>query len=252
MRKVFITIIGLCLLSACISLKAPADFTERTFQSRTFKLVSWQKITDPTAPYKFYIEGDGYAFNRYGRPSANPTPRHSFLSGLAFNDPSPNVIYLARPCQYTNDDFCTKRHWTTARFAPEVITALTDEIRHIAPQKKLILIGYSGGAQVAGLIATTQPDLQIKKMITVAGNLDHEAWTTSKNFSPLSESMSLSAYRSAYAKLPQIHYVGARDTVIAPALTHSFVSNPNTIVILPNATRYTGFEPVYPDIWNEH
>ncbi|MBR2299926.1 MAG: hypothetical protein IJ870_05075 [Alphaproteobacteria bacterium] len=68
-----------------------------------FKIASWQKITDKNAPYKIYIEGDGFAFNAHGSPTTNPTPKNTFLRQIAFNDPSKNVVYLARPCQYVND-----------------------------------------------------------------------------------------------------------------------------------------------------
>lgn len=251
-RLLMIGFISLTLLNGCASVTPPDDFTYYETQTRTFKLASWQKITNPNAPYKFYIEGDGYAFNRRGYPTDNPTPCGTFMREIAFNDPSPNVIYLARPCQYVSDDFCAQRHWTTARFAPEVIHSTTEIIQQIAPNQELILIGYSGGAQVAGLIAATQQNLQIKKLITIAGNLDHEAWTNRKNLYPLSESMSLESYQTQYAAFPQTHYVGGLDTVIPPEITQTFVFDPNNIVFLPSATHGTGFESVYPQIWDEH
>lgn len=239
-------------LTACQSITPPPAFHYREIQTRTFKLASWQKITDPTQVYKIYIEGDGYAFNRHGRPSQNPTPKSTLMRQIAFNDPSPNVIYLARPCQYVQDDFCAPRHWTTARFAPEVINAMYEEIEQLAPDKSLILIGYSGGAQIAGLLATAKPGLSVKKLITIAGNLNHEEWTRQKGFPPLSESLSLSAYQAQYALFEQTHYVGEKDTVITPQLTLDFVPKKATIHFLPNATHWNGFESIYPLIWNEH
>lgn len=246
--------LGVCLLglSACQSITPPPAFHYQETQTRTFKLASWQKITDPTQSYKIYIEGDGYAFNRHGRPSQNPTPKGDLMRQIAFNDPSPNVIYLARPCQYVRDDFCTSRHWTTARFAPEVINAMHEEIQTLAPDKELILIGYSGGAQVAGLLAAIKPDLTVKQVITVAGNLNHTEWTREKGLMPLSESLDLESYRAVYAQLPQTHYVGEKDRVIFPHLTRDFVQNPATVQVVPDATHWDGFESIYPLIWNAH
>lgn len=83
---------------------------------------------------------------------------------LAFEDDSPNVVYLARPCQYIKSPICSKRHWTTARFAPEVINAEYAAVKQIADGNPVILIGFSGGAQVAGLIASAKPGLNVKKL----------------------------------------------------------------------------------------
>ncbi len=228
----------------------PASFLYREIQTQTFKLASWAKITDPHQAVKIYIEGDGYAFNRHGYPSQDPTPKGYLLREIAFHDPSPNVVYLARPCQYVSDDFCSVRHWTTARFSTEVIQAMYEEIQVLAPDDELILIGYSGGAQVAGLLATTK-NLPVKKLITIAGNLDHESWTREKGLLGLSESLSLVSYRSQYLAFPQIHYVGEKDTVIYPSLTEHFVQNSAYIYRLPQATHGEGFETIYPLIWQE-
>lgn len=122
------------------------------------------KITNPTSIYKVYIEGDGYAFNSYGKPSQDPTPRGTLVRELAFGDKSPNVIYLARPCQYVKSQICSVRHWTTARFAPEIINAEYETIKQIAGNHPVILIGFSGGAQIAGLVATAKLGLNVKKL----------------------------------------------------------------------------------------
>lgn len=51
---------------------------------------------------------------------------------------------------------------TTARFALEVINAEYEAIKNIADNNPVILIGFSGGAQVAGLVATAKPGLNVK------------------------------------------------------------------------------------------
>ena len=101
-------------------------------ETRNFTLASWQKVTNPAAPYKIYIEGDGYAFNVRGKATQDQTPRGTLVRELAFGDDSPNVIYFARPCQYIKSPICSKRHWTTARFALEVINAEYEAIKNIA------------------------------------------------------------------------------------------------------------------------
>ena len=123
MRKAIVLIL---LLTGCAAVKVPPEFVYREIQTRDFTLATWQKITDPDGVYKIYIEGDGHAFNARGRATNDPTPRGTLVRELAFGDPSPNVVYLSRPCQYVKSEICSKRHWTTARFAPEIINAEYD------------------------------------------------------------------------------------------------------------------------------
>ena len=170
---------------------------------------------------------------------------------LAFGDNNPNVIYLARPCQYAKSPICSKRHWTTARFAPEIINAEYEAIKNIASNNPVTLVGFSGGAQVAGLIATAKPGLNVKKIITVAGNLDHLLWTQYHNLPPLNESMNLESYRKQFAKIPQIHYVGSNDKVIPPLLVREFIKNDDLIIEVDGASHNEGWEEIYNKIWSE-
>lgn len=113
------------------TIKVPADFVYKEVETRNFTLASRQKVTNPAAPYKIYIEGDGYAFNARGKATQDQTPRGTLVRELAFGDDSQNVIYFARPCQYIKSPICSKRHWTTARFALEVINAEYEAIKNI-------------------------------------------------------------------------------------------------------------------------
>lgn len=238
-------------MAGCTAIKAPTDFVYKEILTRDFTLVSWQKITEPFGIYKIYIEGDGYAFNAHGRATQDPTPKGILVRELAFGDNSPNVVYLARPCQYVKSPICSKRHWTTARFAPEVINAEYEAIKQIAGDNPVILIGFSGGAQVAGLIASAKPGLNVKKVITVAGNLDHLAWTQYHNLPPLNESMNLESYRKQFAQIPQIHYVGSDDKVVPPVLVREFVGKDTRVFEVRGATHNSGWEKIYSQIRNE-
>lgn len=239
------------ILNSCSTVTPPPQFQYREITTRDFNLVSWQKITRPGQPVKIYIEGDGHAFNPRGRVTADPTPQGTLLREVAFADPSPNVVYLARPCQFVKSDICAPRHWSTARFSPEVINSEYEAVQQIAGNNEVILIGYSGGAQVAGLIAAAKPGLNVKKLITIAGNLDHLAWTTAQNLPPLNESMNLESYRSQYLQIPQIHYVGSDDQVIPPALTKGFIRNDALIVTVTGATHGSGWKSIYPALWEQ-
>lgn len=72
MIKILMTLL---FLTGCVTIKAPADFVYKAVETRDFTLASWQKVTNPAAPYKIYIEGDGYAFNARGKATQAPTPR---------------------------------------------------------------------------------------------------------------------------------------------------------------------------------
>lgn len=251
MKKSFLIIFSF-ILCGCSSITVPESFTYKEIKTGDFIIVSWQKISNPQGVYKIYIEGDGYAFNAYGKPTQNPTPKGTLVRKLAFGDDNENVVYLARPCQYVKSPICSKRHWTTARFAPEVINAEYDAIKQIARNNPVILIGFSGGAQVAGLVSAAKTGLNIKKVITIAGNLDHLAWTQYHDLPPLNESMDLESYRKQFANIPQLHYVGSNDEVIPPVLTKQFVKDDSRIIIVPNATHNQGWDSIYQKIWAEN
>lgn len=248
MIKVLITLL---FLAGCSTITAPANFVYKEIETRDFTIATWQKITNSHAVYKIYIEGDGYAFNAHGKATQDPTPHGTLVRELAFGDNSPNVIYLARPCQYVKSPICSQRHWTTARFASEIINAEYEAIKNIAGNNPVILVGFSGGAQVAGLVAIAKPELNIKKIITIAGNLDHLAWTQYHNLPPLNESMNLESYRKQFAKIPQIHYVGSNDEVMPPILVREFIKNDDLIIEVSGANHNEGWGKIYNKVWSE-
>lgn len=253
MKKIYFLFLTLFVV-ACVNQTTPADFLYKEIKTNTFTLYSYQKISDLEKPIKIYIEGDGHAFNFHGQPSDNPTPKSDFFRNIAFSDTNPNVVYLARPCQYILDKnpICSKRHWTTARFAPEIIQSTADAIKQIAHNSEVILVGFSGGAQVAGLVSVLNPDLKVKKLITIAGNLDHLSWTQYHNLPPLSESLNLENFYSLFSQLPQIHYVGGKDKNITYQLVDDFVKNKSLIVKVNEASHNHGWEKIIPLVINEN
>ena len=145
MKKLPILLLSLFCFACAYTQKVPADFVYKEIKTDTFVLYSYQKILRPDLPVKFYIEGDGHAFNFHGQPSKDPTPKADFVKSMALKDPYPNVVYLARPCQYilNKNPICSQRHWTSARFAPEIINSTSDAIQQIANNNEVILTGFS-------------------------------------------------------------------------------------------------------------
>ena len=242
-------LIFLLFMGGCSSLKIPENYHYKEIPTSEFTIASWQKITSPQAPYKIYIEGDGHAFNARGQITNDPTPHGTLMRELAFGDAHANVIYLARPCQYVKDNHCTKEYWSTARFAPEVISAEYQAIKSVTQNNPITLVGFSGGAQIAGLLAV-QKDLNIQKVITIAGNLDHKAWTSYHCLPPLTKSLNLADEKEKFASISQHHFIGEKDNVIPPFLTKKFITDKKQITIIPQASHATGWEDFYQYIRN--
>jgi len=238
-------------LMACSSFDVPAEFKYKEIQTSSFKIATWQKITDNNAPFKIYIEGDGFAFRANGRISSNPTPRGTLVRELAFGDKHQNVIYLARPCQFVTDAICQPQDWSVARFSEKAVQAQYEAVKQITGNSSLTLVGFSGGAQIAGLMAVKYSDLKIDKLVTVAGNLDVIRWTEYHHLPPLNLSLDLHNYRNAYGKFNQVHYIGADDDNIVPEITRLFVINPHNLIIVEGADHNTGWEKVYERIRQE-
>ncbi|MGL5666117.1 MAG: alpha/beta fold hydrolase [Shewanella sp.] len=177
-----------------------------------------------------YIEGDGFAWINRNTPSTDPTPRDPMALRLALAHPKGVAVYLARPCQYIDAERagCNSTYWTEKRFAPEIIDATNrtiDMLKLRFNTTQLELVGYSGGGNIAVLVAAHRDD--IVRLITVAGNIDHRAWTTYHHLSPLSGSLNAADLADRIANLPQIHYIGGKDHVIPSLLAQRW---PRTII----------------------
>ena len=245
-------------LPGCSGVKTPSDFLYKEIRTDSFTIASWQKINAPqNNTYKIYIEGDGHAFNRYGRPTSDPTPLDGFMRNAAFSDPSANVIYLARPCQFVKDTVCRQEDWTTGRFSEKVLSSMAQAVRQLAEGKDIFLIGYSGGGFIAAFLAAQssnfgpyQTKTHLKKLITIAGNLDHERWTAFHKVLPLKDSLSLYPYQKKLQKLPQTHYIGEKDKIVPPFLTSDFLGKEN-IILIPKANHSEGYENALRQIYSE-
>ena len=228
-----------CILCSCSTLKtkAPADFLYKEIKTDDFVIASWQKIRDKDSLIKIYIEGDGNAYTSKGYSTTDPTPKSNFLRNIAFNDTSENVVYLARPCQYIKSDNYDSVDWTTGRFSLKIVNNMAQAIKLIAGDRNVILIGYSGGALLCGLIINHyQDELKIIRWITIAGLLNHTRWTKYFGYIPLKKSLDL----DTIPNISQTHYIGKKDTVIPCWLTLQCLDEKDCIII-ENATHNKGF-----------
>ena len=239
MKKIFIFFILLTFCScSTLKTKPPEDFLYKEIKTDDYVLASWQKIKDKDSLIKIYIEGDGNAYNSNGYPTTDPTPKSYFLRNIAFNDTSENVVYLARPCQYIKSNSYDKIDWTTGRFSYKILNNMSQAIKKIADGRNIILIGYSGGALLCGLIINHyQEELKIIRWITIAGLLNHTRWTKHFGYVPLKYSLDL----NTIPNIPQTHYIGKKDTIIPCWLTLQCLDEKNCVII-ENATHNKGFD----------
>ncbi len=226
-----------CLLSSgCASrletataLASSRQWRSEVIETAAFDLYSFgpDRLV-PGAPLVVYIEGDGYSWISRDRISDDPTPRRPLALELAVTDPRPNVVYLARPCQYVRDGSrrnCQPAYWDTAGYAPEVIAAFDAAIGLLvrrAAASQVFYVGYSGGGAVAALVAARRQDSA--GLITVAGVLDHGAWTRLDGLEPLRYSLEPADEVTRLLSVPQRHLSGGRDRTVPSAVARAFAA----------------------------
>ncbi|TSA49297.1 MAG: alpha/beta hydrolase [Nitrosomonadales bacterium] len=204
-----------------------AGFTRQIISSGLFSFTTFRKLENNNDDLLVvYIEGDGFAFQRKGQLSPDPTPQSAVALELAAKDPHPSVMYIARPCQYLPHDAlkeCDPKYWSTHRYAEDVIAAIDGVIDHAASgYKNIALVGYSGGGTVAALIAARRQD--VAWLITIAANLDHQSWTNLHQITPLSGSLNAADYAASIQNLPQLHLTGAKDKIVPFEVTEAFLN----------------------------
>lgn len=273
MKKKFMCVCSALFLAGCLTVPSSSErretadllarehgFTKLTVRTAPFILTAYEKLEKPGDPVRIYIEGDGYAFVTRNRVSWDPTPREPLAFKLAVRDPSPNIVYLARPCQYTSHDrdtACDFPYWTTARFSGEVIRSMdmaVDAFVKKASASGVELVGYSGGGAVAVLVAARRSD--VRSIRTVAGNLDPEAVNEYHDASPLDGSLDPMTVAGAVGRIPQVHFTGTEDEIVPPFIADHFSEKAGAdacleIVEVPGASHQEGWTAAWPRLLNE-
>lgn len=233
LKRALQAMLWLGVLAGCATAQQEADtlaggaaLARTRITTAPFLLTGYVRLTRPDAPLHVYIEGDGQAWLDRYTPSSDPTPRRPIGLMLAAADRAPNVLYLARPCQYTpmaDNPACTAADWTGRRFAPEVIDSLDQAISQYAPRARGIeLIGYSGGGALAVLLAARRHD--VRTLRTVAGNLDHDAVNRLHGVSPMPESANAIDVAHQVSGIAQWHFSGADDRTVPPGIAARFAA----------------------------
>lgn len=225
-------------------------FKKQYLSAPPFVLTAWLKENGSSDTVVVYIEGDGYAWTSRTEPSDDPTPKHPVAFELAVQDPSPCVVYLARPGQYGSKASLLpgKEYWTRKRYSEEVIQAMSaaiDSLKISLGASKVSLVGYSGGAAVAVLVAVRRHD--VISIRTVAGNLAPGVFSDLHHVSQLKDSLDPEAVASSVRLIPQIHFIGDRDAVVPKAVVEAFLDREGDVdhkrlVEIENADHLQGWK----------
>lgn len=225
-------------------------------QTNPFLIATWSRITAPVHSLRVYIEGDGFAWKSRTQPSDDPTPRNPIGLMLAATDKNQNVLYIARPCQFIGPPLpahCDKRVWTSDRFSPSVIDAMNDALSQFVkqyPGVKLELIGYSGGGNIAAILAERRID--VRSLRTVAGNLDVAYVNAIHHVSAMPDAVSAIDRASALRTMPQLHFSGDADKTVTPEVAQRFQravgGTCSQVDIVSNMTHGSDWAAIWPQL----
>ena len=195
-----------------------------------------------------FIEGDGSPWVDAGtRVAEDPTPHRPLALELAAA--TPHSVYLGRPCYFEarRQAICTPDLWTSGRYSADVVDSLVAAVRHYAAANgdpALILIGYSGGGTLAVLMAAQLP--AVRAVVTIAANLDVDAWARWHRYLPLSASKNPATEPPLAGAILQWHLVGGNDDNVPEALDQHYFEQ-----LRPDQVwRYPDFD--HACCWSEH
>ena len=179
--------------------------------------------TRPDRPLHVYLSGDGTPWIGRTRIANDPTPRNPIALRLMALDRGPR-IFLGRPCYQglSSRPGCNPFLWTGGRYSEAVVASMTAALRRFIDEngyRDVVLIGYSGGGVLAWLIAERVE--QARLLVTIAANLDIDAWTTLHGYTPLRGSLNPASRGALPEHVAQLHLVGSRDTNVPPSLVRA-------------------------------
>jgi len=196
-----------------------------------------------------YIDGDGTP-DIGGYPAADPTSRNPLMLRLLALDPGPAVL-LGRPCYdgLADDPGCRPALWMDERYSEAVVASMAVAVREILAQgsyRQVAWFGHSGGGTLAMLLAARVP--QTAAVVTVAANLDIDAWAASRRARPLTGSLNPARQPTLPAAIVHRHYAGGRDEVVPPAVTHAGLGPGVPLAVVPDYDHRCCWETMWPEM----
>lgn len=205
-----------------------------------------------------YIEGDGNAWLSPTRVSPDPTPKQAAALSLALEDGGGgHVAYLGRPCQYIQVPACSPESWTSARYGEQTVKSLNgaiDRLKAMTGAGEIQLVGYSGGGTLAVLAGSRRDD--VTGIITIAANLDIDAWVRIRGLTPLYGSLNPADLGPLAARIPQLHIAGEDDSVVPVAVPGSFLRRTgqaaaDRLRVVAGMDHRSDWSAIWPDLLRE-
>jgi hypothetical protein len=252
-------LIVLILLQACTSqsrlLDMEADkqgFSRQIVDGDGFQHVIYIKDGEKNNDtLHVYLDGDGKPWIKHRLIAADPTPVNPLMFNLMALDKAPS-IYLGRPCYhgFATTPPCTAALWTSARYSLQVVKSMERVLRdYIASggYHKVVLIGHSGGGTLAMLLAEHVDTT--RAVVTIAGNLDIDAWTDYHGYSPLEGSLNPAHMPALDSTIHQYHLIGKEDKIVPYHLVEPLLKSQSHAKVL----MWEKFDHTccWQDIWKE-
>jgi pimeloyl-ACP methyl ester carboxylesterase len=196
-----------------------------------------------------YLEGDGTPWRTRYELAMDPSPQRPLMLELMLLDSAP-ALYLGRPCYHrVADAHCEPLWWTWRRYSPEVVGSLDRALqRYASAYDELVLFGHSGGGALAMLLAARRSD--VTAVLTLAANLDPDAWAAAHGYTPLQGSLNPAREPPLPASVWQLHVLGARDSNITPAMIVPAVSRQRRarLVLVPGQDHSCCWAELWPQL----
>ena len=253
--------ISISLLCSCATpssqysnLAKEFSFVISTLETERFRHVYYANAAvrdiQPSQALHIYIEGDGTPWIDGKWIAIDPTPRKAVMLELMHMDPSPAIL-LGRPCYHleSTDNNCNPSDWTMGRYSPTVIASMLDAIDALQQQlgfSEVVIFGHSGGGTIALLLAHSlrdklqheriqsrriiekQANVKVTALVTLAANIDIDAWTSSNGYLPLDQSINPALLPALPSSIYTLHLFAKDDKVVNVKLVEPYLSsNPN-------------------------
>jgi len=195
-----------------------------------------------------YLDGDGTP-TLAGYPAADPTPRDPLVLDLMTLDSTP-AIYVGRPCYHgLSGAPCSPTLWTSGRYSESVVASMAAAVSRVVAARgveRIVWIGYSGGGVLAVLLAGRVP--QTVGVITIAANLDIDAWTDALGTPRLTDSLNPARQPPLAPSVHQRHYAGGRDQVVPVEVTQRGAAPGAEVIVVADYDHRCCWATLWPSV----
>ena len=215
-----------------------------------FQHVLYSKTGHLSKTLHIYLDGDGTPWIA-GRPANDPTPANPMVLKLMAED-SAAAVYVGRPCYHGVKTIgnCSSRFWLQDRYSEEVVVSLAAVVKQLLERggyEQVAWFGHSGGGALAVLLASRF--FQTSAVVTIAANLDLDAWAAYTHPNYLSGSLNPAALAPLPGSVYQRHYAGDKDKVVPPALMANAAAHLGSdLIVLENYDHNCCWQLIWPGI----